>query len=205
MLLNCYLNQFSFWAKTQSSPMTTFIITFSFLCTKKSASRLFAVKRLSVIQYFFFRSCTVKRVQQTNPAHSGSFASSETPSAPLPSSSLPVHWQYSRGIRQMQAISTRCLINTNKKKVTGKTTKTCYFLFVEPLKRKENMFFELRIQKKQDSNPVSRIYQRFAHVKFFFAKFSIFSCFSPEGIFFRPFFVPKHIRNLCTRCSFVLY
>ena len=109
MLLNCYLNQFSFWAKTQSSPMTTFIITFSFLCTKKSASRLFAVKRLSVIQYFFFRSCTVKRVQQTNPAHSGSFASSETPSAPLPSSSLPVHRQYSRGNRQMQADSSQMI------------------------------------------------------------------------------------------------
>lgn len=87
----------------------------------------------------------------------------------------------------MQAISTRCLINTNKKEVTGKTTKTCYFLFVEPLKRKENMFFELRIQKKQDSNPVSRIYQRFAHVKFFLPNFQFFRVFLPRASFFAPF------------------
>lgn len=53
------------------------------------------------------------------------------------------------------------------------------------------MFFELRIQKKQDSNPVSRIYQRFAHVKFFFCQIFNFFVFFSRGHLFSPLFRSK--------------
>lgn len=44
--------------------------------------------------------------------------------------------------------------------------------------------------KKQDSNPVLRIYQRFAHVKFFLPNFQFFRVFLPRASF-SPLFSSK--------------